>query len=405
VSTKETVGKHKGKRRAKLARPSDRRRVSNGGHRRVVEPTRGGTSDSAGSSSLLRKPEHVVGTSEHEQRRTTYPPGVELRADGASALHTYARLMTPDAKRLWAALSRPGSRIPYSLVYRSWPIPDERLWSRLPRDIGFPLAFAEMTRGAPIFTLDRDTLLDIVEGDSGKPGDLPLPPLPFESTMIETTPFNLTFIEGGGRCIHLEATCLVEVSRGELWEARTLVYVTERALAVDPAQTGEHDIVHLRIHADGRFESEVNAEWSAIETHSWPRILVEAVHLITARGVTHHHPPRPIRREYERLSGQKWPLNAWEIQIGTTSAVGSDVHSGRRLTCRFRVRGHWARLPSNKIPSGRVAWRETADGFEIWRDAFIKGPAGAPWRVPPDPVRRLASRPSCTNHQVGTVAR
>jgi hypothetical protein len=36
-------------------------------------------------------------------------------------------------------------------------------------------------------------------------------------------------------------------------------------------------------------------------------MIVEAVHIITARGVTHEYPPRPVRRAYERARGNKWP--------------------------------------------------------------------------------------------------
>ena len=64
--------------------------------------------------------------------------------------------------------------------------------------------------------------------------------------------------------------------------------------------------------------------------------------------------------------------------------------TGRHLNCRFWVRGHWARLPAGKGPSGHVPWREAGDGLEVWREAYIKGPARAPWRAPANPLRVVA---------------
>jgi hypothetical protein len=53
--------------------------------------------------------------------------------------------------------------------------------------------------------------------------------------------------------------------------------------------------------------------------------LIEIVHLITARGITLELPPPPLRRDYERASGKKWPDNAWMIKIGSNSEPNPDA--------------------------------------------------------------------------------
>jgi hypothetical protein len=348
-----------------------------------------GRSGDAAIRCTLPVPHHAGGQLDAYAVGGSSPPnGISMyrQLDARQALEQYHRTMSREARRLWAALARLGSRIPYSLTYRSWPIPDAELWMRLPSDLSIPLAFAEMTREAPIFILDRETLLDVVESGAESSEPWPLPPLPFESIIIETTPLNMGFGQAG--CdIHLEATCIKEVERGELWSATSLVYLTQRALSEDPTQRGEYRIICVHHYADGTFEWGVDGELEATAQPAWAAMLVEAVHLITARSVTRGLPDRAVRREYERASGTKWPQNAWQLTIGGENGGGESGDSGRRLTCRFFVRGHWARLPDGNVPSGRVQWRETADRFEVWREAFIKGPAGAPWRSPKHPVR------------------
>lgn len=304
-----------------------------------------------------------------------------------SPLREYMRLMSREAKRLMAVHGRPGSRIPYSLMYRSWPVPDRDLAIRLPRDFRVPLEFTDETRVAPIFILDRDTLFDVVVSAVQTSTQLALAPLPFESIIVETAPFNMSFADEDGSYLHLDAACITELDRGELWSATCLTYVTQRALSEDPDQHGDHHIIRVQIHADGTFEWGTDDRRQIYPEHAWATMLVEAVQIITARGVTRQLPDRPARREYERATRAKWPQNAWQITIGGGSTAKDGEESGRRLTCRFFVRGHWARLPQGHAPSGLAEWRETASGFEVWRDPFVKGPAGAPWRSPKHPVR------------------
>jgi hypothetical protein len=73
-----------------------------------------------------------------------------------------------------------------------------------------PLLFAEATREAPVFTMDRETLLDIVASGDAAPPDLPLPPLPFESIIIETNPVNMAFADGSLLVLMGECIAIVE---------------------------------------------------------------------------------------------------------------------------------------------------------------------------------------------------
>lgn len=310
-------------------------------------------------------------------------------SDERRAYREFKRSMSPEAIRLTNLHGRAGVLIPHTLVYRSWPTPGDQLAARLPEQVKVESAFGELTRESPIFLLDIDQLLEVA--NSGEAGEPPphLPPLPFESILIETYPDGYVSVRDDGTCTSYSATQITEIDRGRVWEVCQLSYEarwTPTSPALIPTTTS---ITQFHVCDDGTRDCATTSNQQSRMRDGLAALIIEAVHLITATGVTHEPPPRPIRRDYERVSRKKWPTNAWLIKIGENTPT-TDNHSDRHLTCRFRVRGHWARLANNKAPSGRVPWREDPDGFLVWRDAFVKGPAGAPWRVPADPVRLVA---------------
>lgn len=312
-----------------------------------------------------------------------------LTVDQRKALTEFKRLMSPEARRLTAIHDRGWGSIPNILTRRSWPAPPAALLARLPRYIRLQLKMAEMVKDAPIFLVDPETLKGAVASSDVAPDGLPLPPLPFESILIETTPTDFGFLNADGTCRTIETAWIKETILGEQWDVTLLVHEMQHKPG---RQTGMPDnslFVRMRLCGDGVQERFDGNRWVRMPADKVSALLIEAVHLITARGVTHKHPPRSRRREYERATGTSWPENAWIIKIGGETTT-SDNTTGHRIGCRFYVRGHWARLPSKKTPSGRVPWREDTDGFLVWREPFIKGPAGAPWRAPAHPVRTAA---------------
>ena len=304
-----------------------------------------------------------------------------------SPLREYMRLMSREAKRLMAVHGRPGSRIPYSLMYRSWPVPDRDLAIRLPRDFRVPLEFTDETRVAPIFILDRDTLFDVVVSAVQTSTQLALAPLPFESNYRRDRSVQHE-LRGRRRVISPPRRSLHNRARPRRTLERNMPHLCDPAGPQRRPRPTRRPPHHQGADpADGTFEWGTDDRRQIYPEHAWATMLVEAVQIITARGVTRQLPDRPARREYERATRAKWPQNAWQITIGGGSTAKDGEESGRRLTCRFFVRGHWARLPQGHAPSGLAEWRETASGFEVWRDPFVKGPAGAPWRSPKHPVR------------------
>ena len=74
----------------------------------------------------------------------------------------------------------------------------------------------------------------------------------------------------------------------------------------------------LHIYEDGSRDGRDGTRQTVRTQDGLATLLIEIVHLITARGITHELPPRPLRRDFERASGKKWPDNAWVIRIGSS---------------------------------------------------------------------------------------
>lgn len=101
------------------------------------------------------------------------------------------------------------------------------------------------------------------------------------------------------------------------------------------------------------------------------RMLVESVHLITARGVElepgsdPRHARRRFIREAGELDGEQAEVPLYHVVKVTTSDGDGEPREGERVyRHRWMVRGHW---------------RHYQNGKRKWIRAYIKGPAGAPW--------------------------
>lgn len=264
-----------------------------------------------------------------------------------------------------ALVHREGSLwFPY-LAMLSAPDPDLR--DRMPPSIVAEAFFGQMLKELPIFALDSDIFISAVTSmmeaaDQGMEIDaLDLPPLPFESIAIEMAPEAVDW----GEAV-IAGFVVREEIEGEQWQVITMV-------------GGEHGIDLLITHIrPGYMLAYVQTPGQELEWEHMPHSpiwssVVQALHLITARGVEHEKLPRPQRREFERKIKRKYP-QAFIIKIGTTSAYERGDGSGRALTCRFMVRGHWRHYETKRT----------------WIRPYIKGPADAPWRAPLNPVRKVA---------------
>lgn len=99
------------------------------------------------------------------------------------------------------------------------------------------------------------------------------------------------------------------------------------------------------------------------------QLLIEAVHYITARGVSLADavPDRAARRRAQR-GGYTLPEKLYWVRIDETRLETTRGVSDRTYHCRWLVRGHW---------------RRTSDTARTWIRPYVKGPAGAPWRGRP----------------------
>jgi hypothetical protein len=99
-----------------------------------------------------------------------------------------------------------------------------------------------------------------------------------------------------------------------------------------------------------------------------PSFLWALSELSTAGGVhfVEEVPPRPTRRRYQR-SGKPCPPRQVLIIGNPSRPSNSTGDVDVDWSCRWWVRGHWRHLKNKKI----------------WIKAYVKGPAGKPWREPP----------------------
>lgn len=248
--------------------------------------------------------------------------------------------------------------------------PDPDLRDRLPHEINAQAYFGQMLKELPIFALDTALFIDtvtsmIMASEDGLEIDaLELPPLPFEAIAVEMTP---EAVDWDG--VSIAGFIINEEIEGEQWQVISLVSGEQGIdLIVTYIRAG-----HMLAYVEG-LDQEL--EWEHMPNSPIWSSVVQALHLITARGVEHEKLPRPIRREFERKTKRKYP-QAFVIKIGTTSNYERDDDEDgpkRTLSCRFMVRGHWRHYETKKT----------------WIRPYIKGPVNAPWRAPLNPVRKVA---------------
>lgn len=118
-----------------------------------------------------------------------------------------------------------------------------------------------------------------------------------------------------------------------------------------------------------------------------------AAELITARGVTTMPAPRLQRKHLQHAgwTGPSVSVGGPQVYRVALSTSGGETleETGRSLSCRFLVRGHWRRV-RRRTPG--AVWVEAKDAWCVWVCAFVKGPVGAPWKGRPVYVDTRAPR-------------
>jgi len=108
---------------------------------------------------------------------------------------------------------------------------------------------------------------------------------------------------------------------------------------------------------------------------SWAVVLAD---MVTARNVDRREVALP-RKTHKQLSrslpgGLRWTPRVYEVSIATATGDAMD-ETGRSLSVRFMVRGHW-----RKSFAEHARWIDSKEAFCVWVTGHVKGPAGAPWK-------------------------
>lgn len=253
------------------------------------------------------------------------------------------------------------------------------------------LVLAAWAQHSILMTVDRDTLT--VACQSAEPGELELPPLPFSSIVIEPERDEIWYVgpsEDKEPNLGVQTLCIQEIDQGREW--RGFIIGTDPAgLILGGKETEEllrskyplpdnvnmDTMLALDFHLHGdtlevgetlatghRSTRKENRHESALG-----RLIVEAVHFITARGVSLTE-IGISRAERRRAAARRYQLPARLYWVTVTDEQITQPRSlsDREYHCRWLVRGHW---------------RHFRDGSRTWIRPYVKGPAGAPWRGRP----------------------
>lgn len=261
----------------------------------------------------------------------------------------------------------------------------ERVTSSRPLLYTFQSACAllAVARHSVLFTVDRDTLVQAC-GSADDAPVLELPPLPFPSIVVEPDEDAVWAVGDSERdptMFGVQAFAIEELVQGEEWRGLLVCSDLDGKLL---GPTDEFADGRLR-NTDASFSlaftlepglmavrqlGEGAAAWRLMSPRSaLGRLVVEAVHFITARGVDHEpvRVDRADRRRAQRAGYTLPPQGPYWVVIRppTTSEAR---RSGREYHVRWMVRGHWRRLD---------------DLRRTWVRSYLKGPPGAPWKGTP----------------------
>jgi hypothetical protein len=228
-----------------------------------------------------------------------------------------------------------------------------------------------------LFAVDWATVLEAAKSVGSPPADLP--PLPFRQIIIEpsgSAPWEVEWRdpETGalGEVVCIDAIWLCEISQGEEWQAllfaRKGVADSSEAWTAWPMEITAETLRHGYVTRDLKFvKEELPVADSSVEAY-W-RLAVEAVHFVTARGVSLSEikKPRAMLRRAERKA-RIFPPKLYWVTVDDGEIADRGGQSERIYHYRWLVRGHWRQVSGEK---------------RTWVRAYIKGAAGAPWKGRP----------------------
>lgn len=238
--------------------------------------------------------------------------------------------------------------------------------------------YETMIRTASVFVLG-DEVMPGIESCDDMPIPFQLPPLPFPRMWIEIW----SDMDGHGKGFELQeqgctmvAWAISEVERGAKWDVVVASLLWSRKdhdeglMYIDTDAMTTPGLAPMRITPETVYfpSDDDGGEWVVEKELSIAATVVEMLHYITSIGTDTVEEPigRGIRRAYSRKTkGWKHP-QVYKVKL--TNSVRKEGHSDREFHCRWMVRGHW---------------RHYRDGTKTWVKAYIKGPAGAPWRGRP----------------------
>lgn len=260
--------------------------------------------------------------------------------------------------------------------------------SHLPRPVRHTMsaeyAMAQMVRKSQVYIVDFDDASNAMhEAIAGNAQELHLPPLPFETIVIEghnDMGWGMSYPDGRHAKAYVDMFWIGEIDQGREWRVCTLLRKSvDRNTGLLPdgfkyfktidcyrlrPDTGMTFLEFKGGRPDGFswYPSQPDRAIAIQSSHA----PIELVNLITANGtsIERFAPIRQQRRAWERKHKQAFPKLNIVVIGGANSPNEIDGDTGRVYTHRWRVRGHW---------------RNYQDGKRTWVRPYVKGPAGAPW--------------------------
>lgn len=180
-----------------------------------------------------------------------------------------------------------------------------------------------------------------------------------------------------------------EIQQGQLWDAILDVtrirngQSTLFGFHITPGgHTADYDALFLRWASEYGHEKAEEMLWfdKQLGTLVWGTA-VTAAHLITASNVINRRilPVRQQRREWQRQRYGPVEPRIYRVDIVEAPEV-RDGHTDREYHVRWMVRGHYRHTAHGDYKHPRTGAPAT------WVKAYVKGPAGAPWKGRPKHV-------------------
>jgi hypothetical protein len=278
------------------------------------------------------------------------------------------------------------------------------------------ILFASVARTAVLYVVPAMDLLGACQSTDAEDLTLPaldLPPLPYKRIAVESIEdqcFPVRDRDSDRLLYEIEAFTIIEEHQGLSWIVSTYLKLGDSTLDLGPGdwvsivgkeKGDEVAAIAFRLTADGKVTTLTGSDgsWEDYSEHesggpfeALRRIVIEAVHLITARGVTRtEYPvPRAERRNFTRSQKRYEHPKLYVVKIGGEVRKPSEPgESGRVYRVRWMQQGHWRRFEHRggkvQLPEGTLhpLIPDKIVLSKTWIGSQIKGPPGAPWKGRP----------------------